>query len=109
MKTLTTELGPLSARFLIAQTGNLDVLRFSEGSRCRATLPTWAPGWIVSTRGTAQLIRVQSKPYELAFDPSPEIPVAQFSDDLTSMTTRGFITGHLTDDGDCIFSGDDPC
>ena len=88
--------------------GNLDVLRLCDGSRRRPDLSTWAPDWTVAIRRLAKPLHSQSKSYELAFDPNPEIPVARFSDDLKSMTTRGFIIGHLADDGDCIFSSKDP-
>ena len=97
-----------TVRFLVTQMGNLDVLRFCDGLCRRPNLSTWAPDWTVAISRSTKPVISQSKSYELAIDPNPEIPVARFSDDLRAMTTRGFIVGHLADDGDCIYSSKDP-
>ena len=49
-----------------------------------------------------------TKPCALDSDPSPSTPIAQFNDDLTTMTVRGFLIGHLVDDGSVMYSTKDP-
>jgi hypothetical protein len=86
--------------FLVSKTRRLDVLRACEGSRKIPDLPSWVPDWTCTA--ARHMERFQLEPYDLSSHPSSEIPVARFSNNLMTMTVRGFVMGHLVDSGEVL-------
>ncbi|RDW70963.1 hypothetical protein BP6252_07526 [Coleophoma cylindrospora] len=83
------------ARHLILSTGRLDVLRACLGTGKVTGLPSWVPDWTVTMmRSTSGMARWR-EPFSLPHMPPPQGAIAAFSDDLSTITVRGFIIGTL--------------
>ncbi|KAI1765175.1 heterokaryon incompatibility protein-domain-containing protein [Hypoxylon sp. FL1150] len=82
-----------TARTLIEENGNLDVLRACLFTGSVADLPSWAPDWTVKEARSVSGFAYWRDPY--ALDGHFREPIASFSPDRRQMSVRGIVVAAL--------------
>jgi len=91
-------------RCLVQRTQSLAVLRACDGLWKTEGLPSWACDWTRAVLRPTGISKIAAEQFRLRSQSVLSVPVAQFSDDLLTMSVRGFSIGRLNGDGEAMLS-----